>query len=41
VCQGRYYATLIVALAAWAGEKALPPLDEPPEEPEFTRLVLA
>jgi hypothetical protein len=32
---------LAVALAAWAGEKALPPMDEPPEEPEFTRLVLA
>jgi hypothetical protein len=30
---------LAVALAAWMGEQALPPLDEPPEEPTITRLV--
>ena len=29
-----------VGLAAWAGEQALPPLEDPPEEPLCTRVVL-
>jgi hypothetical protein len=32
---------LAVALAAWMGEQALPPLDEPPEETTITRINLA
>jgi hypothetical protein len=30
---------LAVALAAWVGEQALPPLEEPPEDTVITRLV--
>jgi hypothetical protein len=31
---------LAAALAAWTGERALPPLEEPEEETTITRLVL-
>lgn len=31
---------LAVALAAWGGEQALPPLVDPPEEPAVTRLIV-
>jgi hypothetical protein len=31
---------LAAALAAWMGERALPPLEDPPEETTTTRLVL-
>ena len=32
---------LAVALAAWFGEKGVPPLYDPPQLPPYTRLVLA